>query len=95
MVQPVLSEPARYLGQAAIGRRLGVSRHQVATWRNRYRNSPTPFPQPDAWIGDGEEDERAIPGWLPGRLEEIREWRKSLPGQGAGGGRPRSQPHPK
>ena len=85
----------RYLGQAAIGRKLGAGRHAVATWRNRYRDSPVPFPEPDVWIGDGEDDDHAIPGWLPARLEEIREWRKSLPGQGAGGGRPSSQPQPK
>lgn len=80
---------ARYLGQAAISRRLGEGRHVVGTWRNRYKDSPTPFPEPDVLIGDGEDDERAIPGWLPERLPEIRRWRDSLPGQGAGGGRPR------
>jgi hypothetical protein len=77
----------RYLGQAAIGRQLGVSRHLVATWRNRYRDSPAPFPEPDAWIE--ESDGRDVPGWLPSRIPEIRAWRSSLPGQGAGGGRPR------
>lgn len=77
----------RYLGQAAIGRHLGVSRHLVGTWRNRYRDTPTPFPEPDAWTGDGENDDKAIPGWLPERMDEIRAWKASLPGQGAGGGR--------
>ena len=77
----------RYLGQAAIGRQLGVGRHLVGTWRNRYRDTPTPFPAPDAWIGDGEDDDKAIPGWLPERMGEIRAWKASLPGQGAGGGR--------
>lgn len=81
----------RYLGQAAISRELGVSRGVVGTWRNRYKDTPTPFPEPDVLIGaDDGDDDRAIPGWLPGRLEEIRRWRDSLPGQGAGGGRPRN-----
>jgi hypothetical protein len=79
---------ARYLSQAAIGRQLGAGRHVVGTWRNRYKGTSTPFPAPDVWIGDGEDDDRAVPGWLPGRMTEIAEWRKSLPGQGAGGGRP-------
>ena len=78
---------ARYLGQAAIARELGVTRHLVGTWRNRYRDTPTPFPEPDAWTE--ESDGRDVPGWLPGRMVDIRVWRASLPGQGAGGGRPR------
>lgn len=81
----------RYLGQAAIARQLGVTRHLVGTWRNRYRNSPTPFPEPDAWTGD-DDDDKAVPGWLPERMDEITEWRRSLPGQGAGGGRPPERP---
>ena len=83
---------ARYLGQAEVARRLGVTRHLVGTWRNRYRDTPTPFPEPDAWIGGIEYVDKAIPGWLPERMGEIRAWKASLPGQGAGGGRP---PHPK
>jgi hypothetical protein len=79
----------RYLSQAAIGRQLGGSRHLVGTWRNRYKDTPTPFPEPDAWTGDDDDDDRSVPGWLPGRMTEIRQWRDSLPGQGAGGGRPR------
>ena len=87
---------ARYLGQAAIARRLGATRHLVGTWRNRYRGTATPFPEPDIWIGDGEDDDKAIPGWLPGRMDEIAAWRASLPGQGSGGGRPRKdEPQPK
>ena len=78
---------ARYLGQAAIARELGVTRHLVGTWRNRYRDTPTPFPEPDAWTE--ESDGRDVPGWLPGSVDAIRAWKASLPGQGAGGGRPR------
>lgn len=70
----------RYLGQSAISRRLNVSRHVVNMWRARYRGSPRPFPEPDVWVGDGPEDPKAIPGWLPGRIDEIREWRLGLLG---------------
>ena len=80
---------ARYLSQAAIGRQLGGGRHLVATWRGRYKDTPTPFPEPDAWTGDDGEPDRLVPGWLPERMGEIRRWRDSLPGQGSGGGRPR------
>ena len=76
-----------YLGQAAIARELGITRDLVATWRSRYKDSPTPFPAPDAITE--ESDGRDVPGWLPGRMEDIRAWRASLPGQGAGGGRQR------
>ena len=76
---------ARYLGQAAIARELGVTRHLVGTWRNRYRNTQTPFPEPDAIVD--ESDGRDVPGWLPERMGDIRSWRASLPGQGAVGGR--------
>lgn len=79
----------RYLGQAAIARQLGVTRHLVGTWRSRYRDTSTPFPGPDAWTGDGEDDDKAVPGWLPERMDEIRAWKASLPGQGAGSSRPR------
>lgn len=77
--------PARCLGIAGIARELGVTPSAVTTWRSRYNGTATPFPAPDIEIGDG----RGIPGWLPARLEEIRQWRGSLPGQGSGGGRPR------
>ena len=78
---------ARYLGQAAIARELGVTRHLVGTWRSRYRDTPTPFPEPDVIVD--ESDGRDVPAWLPGSMDAIRAWRASLPGQGAGGGRPR------
>lgn len=34
------------------------------------------------------DNSRSVPGWLPSRLPEIREWRDGMPGSGAGGGRP-------
>ena len=68
-------------------------------------DSAHPFPEPDAWIGvddrsktavrpadarvNPRENSRGVPGWLPSRADEIREWRAGLPGSGAGGGRPR------
>lgn len=78
---------ARYLGQAAIARELGVERHLINRWRYRYRDSPTPFPAPDAIVD--ESDGRDVPAWLPESIDAIRAWRASLPGQGKGGGRPR------
>lgn len=85
-MRKVLSmETARYLGMADIAREFGVTASAVTTWRSRYRGTPTPFPAPDVEIGL----DRGIPGWLPERIGEIRQWRDSLPGQGAGGGRPR------
>lgn len=73
----------RYLGQAGIARELGVTRQAVAKWRATFgTDAAHPFPKPDAWV-DG------VPGWLPGRVAEIRKWSESRPGQGSGGGRPR------
>ena len=75
---------ARYLGQAAIARELGVTRHLVGTWRNRYRNTQTPFPEPDAIVD--ESDGRDVPGWLPERIGDIRSWRhRPVRGRGAAG----------
>jgi len=73
-----MSPAAKYLSQADIARELGVARHTVNIWRTRY----TDFPEPDVVVGDA-------PGWLADRLAEIRAWKDSRPGQGAGGGRPR------
>ncbi|MEV4173194.1 MULTISPECIES: hypothetical protein [unclassified Nonomuraea] len=71
-----------YLGVLGIAEALGVSRHAVHKWRSRHPGDSThPFPEPDVEI-DG------APGWRPERLPEIVRWRDSLPGRGAGGGRP-------
>ncbi|GAA5051658.1 transposase-like protein [Thermocatellispora tengchongensis] len=71
-----------YLGVLGIAQALGVSRHAVHKWRSRHpADSSHPFPEPDVDI-DG------TPGWRRDRLEEITRWRDSLPGRGAGGGRP-------
>jgi uncharacterized protein YjcR len=82
-----------YLSQTDIARELGVSPDAVRAWRKRYPS----FPGPDAWTGLDEipsedadarvnprENARAVPGWLPSRMEEIRTWRKEgMSGQGA------------
>ncbi|MEV0382048.1 hypothetical protein [Nonomuraea sp. NPDC050643] len=72
----------RYLGVIGVAEALGVSRHAVHKWRTRYPGgSEQPFPEPDVEV-DG------APGWRADRLDEIVRWRESLPGRGAGGGRP-------
>jgi hypothetical protein len=72
----------QYVGAVGIAEALGVSRHAVHKWRSRYpAGSSHPFPEPDVEV-DG------LPGWRPGRIAEVTRWRASLPGQGAGGGRP-------
>lgn len=74
----------RYLGVSGLARQLGVSRHAVSKWRERYpADSAHPFPAPDVEI-DG------VPGWSRTRLPVIEDWREGLPGRGAGGGRPRT-----
>lgn len=74
--------PARYLGVVGVAEQLGVTRHAVHKWRTRYPAGSThPFPEPDVEI-DG------APGWRATRVPEVVRWRESLPGRGAGGGRP-------
>ena len=88
-----------YLSQADVARELGISSEAVRGLRIRYpHGSAHPFPEPDAWIGvdDTAEDavrpdpranprgnSRSVPGWLPSRMAEIREWRRGMPGAGA------------
>jgi hypothetical protein len=69
-----------------------VSAALVQTWRARYgpdrpaeaiRKAPT-FPASAMAVGL----RKPIDVWLAGQLPQIDAWRKSLPGQGAGGGRP-------
>lgn len=71
-----------YLGVVGVADALGVSRHAVHKWRSRYPDDSThPFPEPDVEI-DG------TPGWRRDRLPAIVDWHETLPGRGAGGGRP-------
>lgn len=85
-----MPEPIRYNSAADIAALFGVKENTVQQWRSRFGPDRAPeeiakvaaFPVPDAYIGP-------FAGWLPEREPEIREWRASLPGRGAKGGRPR------
>jgi hypothetical protein len=85
-----MHEPIRYDGAAEIAALFGVQPGTVDTWLSRYSPDREPeeiakapvVPQPDAYTG-------RVAGWLPGRENEFRAWHASLPGRGAGGGRPR------
>ena len=72
----------QYIGVVGVAEALGVSRHAVHKWRSRYpADSRHPFPEPDIEV-DG------VPAWRPDRVQAIVQWRQTLPGRGAGGGRP-------
>lgn len=76
-------KPTSFYGVAGLADALGESRDVVRKWRERYpAGSAHPFPTPDVEV-DG------VPGWVPDRLDDIKLWRKNMPGSGAGGGRPR------
>ncbi|MGW1679383.1 hypothetical protein [Saccharopolyspora sp. NPDC002376] len=82
----------KHLSVAGLARELGVTRQAVTNWRARYgEDSDHPFPAPDVEIVVDVDDDQAdgVPGWLPERIDEVRQWRTGLPGRGAGGGRPR------
>lgn len=73
-------KPVRYLGVPGLAKKLGVSRDTIYKWRARYpEGAALEFPIPDVEVDDA-------PGWQPERLDEIRQWQASRPGQGAGGG---------
>ncbi|GAB3437448.1 hypothetical protein [Actinophytocola sediminis] len=67
-----------YVGAATVAGWFGVSRSTVAKWRERYD-----CPAPSVTI-DG------VPGWPQSSEAAWRRWHARRPGQGAGGGRPRS-----
>lgn len=72
--------PVRYLGVPGLAKELGVSRDTIYKWRARYPVGAThEFPIPDVEVDDA-------PGWRLERLDEIKQWQDSRPGQGAGGG---------
>jgi hypothetical protein len=88
------SEPVVYLTAADIADHFGVRAQLVQQWRHRYRpgrsaeaaaKAPT-CPQPEPGVQVGRRRPQAV--WREDRLAEWDEWRASLPGQGAGGGRP-------
>jgi hypothetical protein len=63
----------RYLSQHDISKLLGGGRTTVHVWRHRYPD----FPEPDVQVGFGK---RAVPGWRPERMDEIRAWLAAHPG---------------
>jgi hypothetical protein len=87
------SEQPVYLTAADIAAHFGVPANTVHLWRERYGpdrtaeailKAPT-CPQPDpVRVGV----KRPVAVWSEGRLGEWDAWRASLPGRGAGGGRP-------
>jgi hypothetical protein len=62
----------RYLGTSDIAAWFNVDQRTVTKWRERYPD----FPAPDALVGG------RVPGWLPKREKEIRQWEASRPGRG-------------
>ncbi len=75
------------LNRAAVAALLGLKPKSISTYltesREGGRYEKHPFPQPDGTIG-------RAPWWHPSRREELLEWAAARPGQGAGGGRPRT-----
>jgi hypothetical protein len=76
------------VGISVIAGWFGVTRPAVAHWMERHPN----FPAPDVRIRQPSANPTGqvsfVYGWRPEREVEIREWERSRPGQGAGGGRP-------
>jgi len=68
----------RYLSQAQVAERLGLTRSAVAQAIARAEGA---FPAPDVHVG-------SAPGWDPTRVDEIREFLAARPGRGEGAGRP-------
>jgi len=91
-------QAVRYEGASTVGRWLGVSKAVVQTWLHRYTTDRTAAerakapscPEPDVVVIGA--DGRETAGWKPARRAEWEAWRASLPGAGAGGGRPPRQP---
>lgn len=84
-----------YVTVADIAAYFGVSDKTVHSWRARYgpgrdaaaiAKAPT-CPQPDIHVGV----QRPLAAWRVERLREWDDWKESLPGPGAGGGRPRTR----
>lgn len=80
----VIDGPTRHLGVSGVAAELGVTVGTVTKWIRRYppQVGTHPTPTPDVMVDD-------IMGWSRGRMDEWRQWRADMPGQGAGGGRPR------
>lgn len=72
--------PYRLLSHADIAGWFEVDATTVRSWRFPRSEGAAndPFPEPDFEIGE----ERPVPGWLPGREQEIRDWYARRPGRG-------------
>jgi hypothetical protein len=90
-----VGEQVVYLSAADIADHFGdIEAKTVHTWRARYGPDRSPeaiakaptCPQPDMYLGR----RKPQAGWREDRLPEWDAWRASLPGSGAGGGRPRN-----
>ena len=77
-------KPVRYLRIAGVAEQLGTSPGALFQLMSRHAG----WPQEDAEFVPGRHG-KPERGWLPERLPEWKTWKASLPGQGAGGGRPR------
>ena len=62
-----MTEPPRFVGQAAVARELGVGRAAVSNWLRRY---PGATPEPAAYLNDG------IPLWSADQMEMWREFKR-------------------
>ena len=67
-----------YLGAADIAALFGVDVRTISQWRKRYPD----FPAPDVTIGRAAKSSK-VPGWNPSRIDELKTWHGSRPGQGA------------
>jgi hypothetical protein len=76
-----------YVGTAGVGAWFGVSSRTVAKWLSRYAETH-PCPEPDVLVGGA----KPVPGWLPGRETEWREWEAARPTQGHGRGGAKRKP---
>jgi hypothetical protein len=79
------AKPTVYQGAAYWAALFGVAPETVHKWMERYPD----FPVPDSETTTTN-SRRSVPGWLPEREPEFRAWHHNRPGQGAGGGRPRT-----
>ena len=77
-------KPLRCVGVAGVAVWLSMTPPALAKAMERRPG----WPVPDAEIEQDRPD-RPYRGWLPGRRGEWEAWKASLPGRGAGGGRPR------
>jgi hypothetical protein len=77
--------PPRYHGATSVARTLGVHPGTIPIWRDRFKNTRHPFPEPDVEILGGRK--LVTPGWSDESLKKILEWSKHKAGV-----RPRGRP---